>query len=134
MPNQPVLLIGTGTGIAPLYGILKQALSAGHHGGIIFYAAAGDPDQLYLREELTTLADRHSDFRYVPVVHRNSGNQPDLLEGDLIDLIPRRHPQLRHYLVYLCGAPAMVETLKERCFMNGVLMEDIFTNTFLPGG
>lgn len=133
MPGQPVLLIGTGTGIAPLYGILKQALSAGHHRSITLYAAAGEPHQLYLVDELTALADRYPEFNYVPVVHRSTFALPNLLEGDLIDLIPQRHPQLRKHLVYLCGAPAMVETLKQQCFMRGALMEDIFTNTFTPG-
>lgn len=133
MPNQPVLLIGTGTGIAPLYGILKQALSAGHHGKITLYAAAGEPYQLYLVEELTALAAQHPDFEYIPVVHRNTYSLPNLLEGDLVDLIPQRHPNLRKHLVYLCGAPDMVDALRQQCFLNGALMEDIFTNTFLPG-
>lgn len=140
MPGQPILLVGTGTGIAPLYGILKQALAAGHHGKINFYAAAGEPQQLYLVDELRTLAQRHADFNYRPVVHRNntsdsaSNSIDNLLEGDLLDLIPRHHDNFRRHLVYLCGAPAMVETLKQQCFLNGALMEDIFTNTFTPGG
>ena len=30
-PEQPLLLAGTGTGLAPLYGIVRDALAAGPH-------------------------------------------------------------------------------------------------------
>lgn len=132
MPGQPLLLVGTGTGLAPLSGILKQALNDGHHGEIFLYAAAGEPHQLYLCDELNALAEHHRDFHYYPVVHRNQNNLPNLLQGDLVDLIPRRHPKLRRFLVYLCGAPTMVEALQKYCFFNGAYMEDIFIKTFSP--
>ncbi|RLU03097.1 MAG: hypothetical protein D9N11_05890 [Ketobacter sp.] len=134
MPGQPVLLVGTGTGLAPLSGILRQALNEGHHGEIYLYAAAGEPQYLYLLDELTELAQKHQALHFFPVVHRNPDQQPNLLEGDLVDLIPQRHPKLRRHLVYLCGAQPMVEVLKEYCFYSGALMEDIFVKTFSPGG
>jgi len=134
MPGQPVLLVGTGTGLAPLSGILRQALNDGHHGEIHLYAAAGEPHQLYMVEELTALAKAHRDLHYHPVVHRNPDNLPNLLEGDLVDLIPQRHPRLRRHLVYLCGAQPMVEFLKEHSFFSGAMEGDIFIKTFSPGG
>lgn len=134
MPGQPLLLVGTGTGIAPLSGILKQALKDGHHGDIFLYAAAGEPKQLYMVDELTALAKTHPDLHYYPVVHRNPDHHPNVLEGDLLDLIPRRHPKVHRHLVYLCGAQLMVEALRDHCFSNGAFMEDIFIKTFSPGG
>lgn len=133
MPGQPVLLVGTGTGLAPLTGILMQALNDGHHGEIYLYAAAGEPQYLYLVDELTALAQKHRDLHFFPVVHRNPDKRPNLLQGDLVDLIPQRHPKLRRHLVYLCGAQPMVDVLKEYCFYSGALMEDIFIKTFSPG-
>ncbi len=133
MPGQDVILIGTGTGLAPLYGILRQALSVGHHGKIILYAAAGEARQLYMVNELRELSANNPDFHYVPVVHRNPDKLSYLTEGDLIDLIPQFHPTLKRCLVYLCGATAMVDQLKELCFLKGAMPGDIFTNTFTPG-
>ena len=133
MPGQPVLLVGTGTGLAPLSGILRQALNDGHHGEIHLYAAAGEPQFLYMMDELKALAEQHPDLHYHPVVHRNPDNVPDVLLGDLIELIPQRHPKLRRHLVYLCGAQPMVDVLKEHCFYAGALMDDIFIKTFSPG-
>ncbi|MEE2730613.1 MAG: 2Fe-2S iron-sulfur cluster binding domain-containing protein [Pseudomonadota bacterium] len=133
MPGQPLLLVGTGTGLAPLTGVLRQALNDGHHGEIYLYAAAGEPQYLYMVDELRALAQQHADLHYFPVVHRNPERQPDLLLGDLVELIPQRHPRLRRHLVYLCGAEPMVEFLKEYCFYRGALMEDIFIKTFSPG-
>ncbi|MYM62952.1 2Fe-2S iron-sulfur cluster binding domain-containing protein [Pseudomaricurvus sp. HS19] len=134
MPGQPVLLVGTGTGLAPLSGILRQALNDGHHGEIYLYAAAGEPQQLYMVDELKALADKHRDLHYFPVVHRNTSQDPGILEGDLVELIPQRHPKLRRFLVYLCGAENMVDMLKDHCFFNGVMDGDLFIKTFSPGG
>jgi ferredoxin-NADP reductase len=36
--DQPVLMIGTGTGLAPLYGMARAALQQGHRGGIFTMA------------------------------------------------------------------------------------------------
>lgn len=134
MPGQPVLMVGTGTGLAPLSGILRQALNDGHHGEINLYAAAGEPHQLYLVNELLALAEKHRDLKVHFVVHRNPDNLPNLLEGDLVDIIPNLHPKMRRHLVYLCGAQPMVDALKEHCFFAGAMDWDIFIKTFSPSG
>jgi CDP-4-dehydro-6-deoxyglucose reductase, E3 len=55
-PEQPLILAGTGTGLAPLWGILRDALRRGHQGPIRLYHGALDRDGLYHDEHLLRLA------------------------------------------------------------------------------
>ena len=53
--DQPMLLVGTGTGLAPLYGILRDALRQGHRGPIHLFHGALHKGGLYLVDELRRL-------------------------------------------------------------------------------
>ncbi len=54
--NAPLLLVGTGSGLAPLYGVVRDALSRGHTGKIYLYHGSAFANGLYLTNELKKLA------------------------------------------------------------------------------
>lgn len=64
--NEPLLLIGTGSGLAPLYGILLDALQKGHTGPIHLYHGARTPEGLYLTRDIEHLAAHYPNFRFAP--------------------------------------------------------------------
>ncbi|MFV8818408.1 2Fe-2S iron-sulfur cluster-binding protein [Haliea sp. E17] len=132
MPGQPLVLVGSGTGLAPVYGVLRQALADGHHGTITLYACAGEPDTLYLQGQLRRLAGTHPGLSVVPVVRRNPQQHGDVVTAELEELLEQRHPRLRGSLIYLCGPPGMVARLREQCFMQGAHYSDIFFDSFEP--
>lgn len=47
-PERPLLLAGTGTGLAPLIGVVRQALRSGHRGPIQLFHGAVQREGLYL--------------------------------------------------------------------------------------
>ncbi|MEZ5528729.1 MAG: 2Fe-2S iron-sulfur cluster-binding protein [Porticoccaceae bacterium] len=128
--DKTLLLAGTGTGLAPLYGVARQALAQGHQGDIHLYAASGSPGQLYLTEELGELAQRYANFHYHPVAKRDVEEHPHVQQGDLVDVVSRRHGNLKQYRVYLCGAPAMVRKLQKLSFLQGAAITDILADAF----
>ena len=65
-PQQPLLLVGTGTGLAPLYGIVRDALQAGHDAPIHLFHGSVEESGLYLVEALQQLACEHAHFTYTP--------------------------------------------------------------------
>ncbi|MCK4708818.1 MAG: 2Fe-2S iron-sulfur cluster binding domain-containing protein, partial [Gammaproteobacteria bacterium] len=67
-PQQNLLLIGTGTGLAPLYGIIHDALQQGHTGEIHLFHGALNPSGLYLMEDLSILEQQHHNIKYHPCV------------------------------------------------------------------
>ncbi len=129
-PGAPLLLAGTGTGLAPLYGILHEALRQGHVGPIHLFHGAVDASGLYLRDELAQLASRGG-IEYRPCVLR--GDAADgLLVGALDDIVLGHALDTKATRAYLCGDPALVEKLRKKLFLKGLSSRRIFADAFVP--
>lgn len=129
--DQPMLLAGTGTGLAPLYGILRDALRNGHRGPLHLFHGALRPDGLYLQQELAALAHAHENFSYTPTVLA-AENPQHLTVGELDGVILRQLPDLKGWRGFLCGDPALVNKLRKKLFLSGMAMRDIHADAFLP--
>lgn len=132
--TQPLLLAGTGTGLAPLYGIVRDALARGHQGPVHLFHGALRPEGLYLRGELTSLAGVHSNFTYTPTVvdAGGSGGGDELATGSIDAVVLNRHPKLNGWRGFVCGDPALVRMLKKKLFLAGMALGDIHSDAFLP--
>lgn len=132
-PEQPLLLAGTGTGLAPLWGVLHDALAAGHTGPIHLFHAALEPAGLYLVEELSLLAAHHPQLHYAPSVLRDAAaGPPGLEEGALDQVIARHLPKTAGMRAFVCGDPAIVALLKKKLFLSGTALREIAADAFLP--
>ena len=130
-PDQPLLLVGTGTGLAPLYGIARHALEEGHTAPIHLMHASLAVEGLYLVEELKRLDAAHPNFTYTPCALNGSG-RTDVTYGNIMDIALEHHPELKGWRIYLCGHPDTVKTLQRKTFMAGASMSDILADAFLP--
>ncbi|MBK7535340.1 MAG: 2Fe-2S iron-sulfur cluster binding domain-containing protein [Myxococcales bacterium] len=138
-PEDPLLLAGTGTGLAPLWGVLHDALSANHRGPIYLFHGALTPGDLYLVEELRQLAATHPGLRYVPSAVRAepdsrsmSAAPPELELGPLDEVIARHLPSTSGMRAFLCGAPEIVALLKRKLYLAGTSLRDIAADAFVP--
>jgi len=129
LPDQPMLLIGNGTGLAPLYGIARDALADGHRGEIRLYHGSRTTDGLYLREALRGLAARFDNFSYSRCV---SGPEPG--PGDRAGRAEAvafgELPHLSGWRVFLCGYPPMVEAARRLAYLAGATLADIHADAF----
>ena len=121
-PEQTLLLIGTGTGLAPLYGILRDALKQGHTGPIHLVHGALHAEGLYLRDELTALAG--TNFDYVPTLFE--------ADGPIDQVVLQRFSKPAGARAFVCGDPAIVQSLKKKLFLQGMDLRDIHADAFLP--
>ena len=128
-PDQNLLLIGTGSGLAPLYGIIRDALSQGHRGAIKLFHGSRSAESLYMSSELRSLALKHANFFYTPCISGESVPD-DLVSGRAHDVALRENPDLSNWRVYLCGHPEMVATGKKLAFFAGASMRDIYADPF----
>jgi NAD(P)H-flavin reductase len=62
-PERPLLLAGTGTGLAPLLGVTRAALAAGHRGPIHLYHGSSTREGLYLFDALRALTESSPQLR-----------------------------------------------------------------------
>lgn len=107
-PRAPVLMLATGTGIAPLKAMLERALADGETAPITLYWGGEQERDLYLGAHFHALARQHARFRYVPTLDA----APAAWQGrrGWVQLAAAQdHPDLRDATVYACGAPRMVD-------------------------
>jgi len=127
--DRGILLIGTGSGLAPLKGIILDALRHDHAGPIHLYHGSWKPEGLYLMDELRQLARRHANFKYVPCVDADATD--GILEGRADQIAFQDHPELKGWRLYLCGHPEMVKSAKRRAFLSGASLQDIYADSFV---
>lgn len=134
--DKPLLMVATGTGLAPLYGVLLEALAQKHTGPIHLYAGAGEPEGLYYVDKLYELAQANQNLTYVPLVRRNAESnphgqiQPMLVEQDVVDYVKQTHTELSGWKVFLCGSPEMIKQVQRHCFFQGAAVNDILVDAF----
>lgn len=128
--EQGLLLVGTGTGLAPLAGILTDALAQGHSGPIHLFHGSRDVEDLYRIAELRGLAEQYPNFYYHPCL---SGKQAvaGCTSGRVNDVALTQLPNLKDWRVFLCGHPDMINQMKMQAFLKGAASADIYTDAFL---
>lgn len=131
-PEQPLLLAGTGTGLAPLWGIVRDALGHGHTGPIALYHGAINADGLYMVNELERLAASHENVRYRRCLLEG---EPDASAGITIGRLDEQlladFPDLKGWRVFLCGNPDLVNAMRKKAFLAGASMGDIHADAFV---
>ncbi len=127
--DRPLLLVGTGSGLAPLYGILRDALRQGHTGPIRLFHGSRDSEGLYLQDELRALANQHPEFNYTPCI---SGSEvpPHHVQGRAHEVALSNIPDLTGWQVFLCGHPEMVQQARFQAFLAGAPLDDIHADPF----
>ena len=131
----PMVLAGTGTGLAPLYGIIHDALSQQHEGEITLYHGGRTSDHLYYVKELEKLETEHSNFHYIPCARENGGKTEisGLQKGSVEDVVDAKIDlgSLSRTRVFLCGAPDFVHGLRRKIFLKGASSGNIHCDPFL---
>lgn len=130
--DYPIILAGTGTGLAPLYGIVNEALAREHRGAIQLFHGALNEKDLYLVEELRAVEAAYGNFSYTACVLEGEADQ-DYCVGDLQKMVIESLPSDKAAVnLFLCGAPSLVNPLKTKAFLSGLASQKIFTDPFLP--
>ena len=129
--DRDILLIATGSGLAPLLSILDQ-IEKQKIGNktTLFFGARKVKDLLYY-EELRALETRLSHFTFIPTLSRpGEEDQWKGEKGRVTDLIEKYIPENAPVDVYICGSPAMVESCEDLLKKKGISEENIFYDKF----
>ncbi|MDD5125983.1 2Fe-2S iron-sulfur cluster-binding protein [Methylovulum sp.] len=130
--GQPLLLIGTGSGLAPLYGIINDALNQGHNGVIHLFHGSRNADGLYLSDELRKLEEKFANFQYTACLSEKH-SKPGFAQGRAHDLALADKDSLKGWRVYLCGHPEMVKHSQKMAYLKGASLKDIYADAFIAG-
>ena len=126
--DQSMLLIGAGTGLAPIYGVLRDALRKGHRGPIGLYHGARSRNGLYLAEELQAISDARDNVDYRPCALDPSAPHG----GDVAATVLEAERDISNAAIFLCGGENLVKRLKRELFMRGASLKNIRSDAFTP--
>jgi CDP-4-dehydro-6-deoxyglucose reductase len=128
---RPALLIGGGTGYAPLRAMLKSLLERGDHRPLHLYWGAQTRADLYEDDLIRKLTLRFPNLSYTPVLSEPrpengwKGRTGWVHAAALAD-----HPELHLYDVYASGPPVMVEAIRHEFVQRGLPAEQLFFDSF----
>jgi CDP-4-dehydro-6-deoxyglucose reductase len=129
--DRPVILIGGGTGFAPLKGILEHAFEIGISRPLHLFWGVRARRDLYLDALPSQWRDIHPNFSYTPVL---SEPQPaDDWSGEtgfVTDGVIRHYPDLSGYDVYMSGPPVMVKAGHNLFMQHGLKEARFFSDAF----
>ncbi len=103
-----LLLVGTNTGFAPIWSIAVAALRENPERAMMVIAGGRNIDALYMGPALARLA-RFPNVRVVACCSTHQNVTQAVKPGRPTDYMPRLHAT---DVLYACGAPAMVDSLK----------------------
>lgn len=117
--EQKLLLIGAGTGIAPLIGIARDAIDYQHTANI-HLLAADKTVASYAEQPLTLLQNSAPTFSY-------QTSDVDNLDS----ILSTEFSNLRGQKIYICGGDEFVKSIRKKCFMLGASPRNIITEEFI---
>ncbi|RBJ79756.1 iron-sulfur-binding ferredoxin reductase [Pseudomonas sp. MWU12-2534b] len=121
--QRPLWLLAAGTGLAPLFGTLREALRQDHQGPIRLIHLAHDRSEHYLAKPLAALAANRAQLSV------------ELWQGaELTAALAQLRLVSRQTLALLCGHPDSVEAFARRLYLAGLPRNQLLADVFLPRG
>lgn len=131
--DKPIILLASGTGFAPIKGIIEHALFKGIKRHVTLYWGGRVRSDLYMHA-LAERWEREHGIRYVPVLSEaRAEDHWTGRTGFVHRAVMEDYPDLSGHQVYACGSPAMVEAAHRDFTAQCKLPDDEFySDSFTP--
>ncbi|MCQ4313127.1 iron-sulfur-binding ferredoxin reductase [Pseudomonas stutzeri] len=116
--TRPLLLLAAGTGLAPLWAVLREALRQGHTGPIRLLHFCRD--ESYLRGPLGELAGLHGNLSVELIDGKQTQSRLQSLRATS-----------RQEVVLICGGSGFVEDCAKRMFLAGIPRGQVLSDAFV---
>ncbi|MDQ2695344.1 MAG: CDP-6-deoxy-delta-3,4-glucoseen reductase [Pseudomonadota bacterium] len=128
---RPILMIGGGTGFAPLKSMLEHAFHVGITRPIHLYWGARTRQDLYLNELPEAWAEKHLHFTYTPVLSEPRAEDGWTGRSGLVHAAAAAdYPDLSRHDVYMAGPPAMIQAARQTFSLQGLSEEHLYFDSF----
>lgn len=130
----PMLLIGGGSGMSPLWSILQDHVASGEHRPVRFFYGARSEADLFYRDAFAKLEAALPDFKFIPALsHATEGSGWTGPTGFIHEVVAahlRAEAFDGEIDAYSCGPPPMIDAILPVLQMAGVEPDHIFFDKF----
>ena len=132
----PMILVGGGSGMSPLWAVLQDHINSGEQRPIRFFYGARTRKDLFFLDEFAAVAQQLPDFSFIPVLSQATAEDDWQGEtGFVHEVVARlmRAQQLPGEIdAYTCGPPPMVDAVLPVLQALGVALEHTHVDKFTP--
>jgi hypothetical protein len=132
------VLIAGGIGVTPLLSMVNSIVAMRSHREVLFFYGVRNQTEHAFKETLEAVAAQHSNIRIVvaysspkPEDQQHEGREYHHTGRVDVQLI-KSYLQSTNYQFYICGPPAMMETMNKQLLQWGVAEQDIHSEAFGP--
>ncbi len=129
--HRPIILMGGGTGFAPLKGMLEHAFHIHFDRPIHLFCGVRARRDLYMDELANRWAEQHANLKYTAVL--SEPEDDDNWQGKtgfVHEAILEQYPDLFGYDVYMSGPPPMIKAGMDAFYEHGLPETQIYSDSF----
>ena len=132
----PMILVGGGSGMSPLWSILQDHIESGEQRPIRFFYGARTRKDLFFLDEFEAVAARLADFEFIPVLSQATAE--DAWTGETgfvheaVERILRAQQLPGEVDAYTCGPPPMIDAVLPVLQRLGVALDHTHVDKFTP--
>ena len=132
----PMLLVGGGSGMSPLWSILTDHVASGEQRPIRFFYGARTRADLFMLDEIAAFAAKLPDFKFIPALSHATADDAWEGEAGYIHEVVQRHLRAESLDgtidAYACGPAPMIDAMLPVLQMNNVEPDHIYFDKFTP--
>lgn len=129
--DRPIIMMGGGTGFAPLKGMLEHAFHINLNRPVHLFCGVRARKDLYMDAIVNSWLRQHDNLKYTPVL-----SEPEAKDnwqgqtGFVHEAIIEQYPDLSGYDVYMSGPPPMIKAGMDAFYAHGLPETQIYSDSF----
>jgi CDP-4-dehydro-6-deoxyglucose reductase len=128
-PARPMIMMGGGTGFAPLKSMIEDLLTLGDQRPIHLFWGARSEEELYQQSLPEKWQKQYAHIEYSSALSETGGPE-SAFSGFVHEAVLDKYPELSEHDVYMSGPPAMIEAAKLAFLQNGLPERRLFYDSF----
>jgi CDP-4-dehydro-6-deoxyglucose reductase len=129
-PDRPMIMMGGGTGFAPLKSMIEDLLAHGDRRPIHLFWGARNAAELYLRDLAESWAAQHDHLQFSAALSDEQQAGVEAFSGLVHEAVVARYPDLTGYDVYMSGPPGMIDAARPAFLAHGLPEQRLFYDSF----
>jgi CDP-4-dehydro-6-deoxyglucose reductase len=130
-PERPMILMGGGTGFAPLKSMLEDLLAHQDKRPLHLFWGAGSRAELYMHEQALQWAEQNAHIQYsTALMDAGDAHSTGSYHGFVHQAVLQQYADLSGFDIYMSGPPAMIDASRKAFLDNGAENRRIFFDSF----